>query len=206
MANELRSLRVPSPPYTSDAAASQWMRDVTNAINAVPFSIFSTTAGPNASLVTAPQGFLGLEIGSSATKHWVKTSGSTSTGWSPLSLSTVPVSSGTWLPTLANTANVSASSAYIGQWLRVGNNVTASGRVDVDPTLTATATSVYISPPVSSSFAATENAAGTAFASEITGQGAAIRAVAGNANVEMAWVSTDITNQPMYYTFTYRVI
>ena len=209
MANELRSLRVPSPPYTVDAAASQWMRDVTNTINALPFSIFSTANGPNVSLVTAPQGFFGLEIGSSATKHWVKTSGSTSTGWSPLSITTTPtLSSGTWLPTLswAGPGNISAASAYVGQWMRVGNTVTASGYVDVDPMTTATATALQISPPVASSFAAVAHAAGTAFASAIAGQGAAIRALAGSGNVEMVWMAGDVSNQPMHYTFTYLVI
>lgn len=61
------------------------MRSVTDAINGLPLSVFSTSEGPNVSAVTAPEGFLGIEIGSGATRLWIKRSGSTSTGWSALS-------------------------------------------------------------------------------------------------------------------------
>ena len=207
MANErLRSIRVGIPPSNGDAPVDQWMRDVAGVINELPISIFSTSGGPNASNFTAPEGFLGIETGSSATRFWGKNSGSTSTGWIPFSLTTFVASSGTWLPTLTNTTNVSASSAYIGQYVRVGNVVNASVRVDVDPTLTTTATVLRLSPPIASSFGATEQAAGTAFASDIAGQGAAIRALAGAGSLEMAWISGDVSNQAMYCTFTYRVI
>ena len=87
MANErIRSIRVPLPPASGDARVDQWTRDVTNSVNGLPISIFSTSDGPNASRVTSPEGFLGIEVGSSATRFWVKNSGSTSTGWRALAL------------------------------------------------------------------------------------------------------------------------
>lgn len=73
------------PPSTGSADLDSWMRDVTAAINGMPFSVFSTSNGPNVSNVTAPQGFLGIEIGSGATRLWIKHAGSDSTGWSALS-------------------------------------------------------------------------------------------------------------------------
>ena len=86
MANErLRGLKVRLPPSTGNADLDSWARDVTSALNGLPISIFSTSDGPNASNVTAPQGFLGIEIGSSSTRLWFKRSGSTSTGWSTFS-------------------------------------------------------------------------------------------------------------------------
>jgi len=85
VADEIRSFRVPAPPPTKDFAVKRWMDDVTNSINNLPFSIFSTSDGPNQSAVTAPEGFFGIEIGSSSTKFWLKESGSTSTGWSTVS-------------------------------------------------------------------------------------------------------------------------
>lgn len=112
---------------------------------------------------------------------------------------------GTYTPTLTNVTNLAASTAYQCQFMRIGNTVTVSGRVDVDPTAIG-ATALGISLPIASNFGATEDCAGTAFASGIAGQGAAIRGDAANNRAEMAWVTGDITNQPMYFTFTYQVI
>lgn len=61
------------------------MTEVMQAVNGLPFSQFSTSDGPNQSNVTAPQGFFGIEIGSSSTKFWFKEVGSDSTGWSAVS-------------------------------------------------------------------------------------------------------------------------
>lgn len=86
MANpRIRSILVPQPPASGNPAVDTWMRDVTATLNGLPFSIFSTsTTGPN-SRVTAPEGFLGIDVGSSVTKLWIKTSGSQNTGWSHFS-------------------------------------------------------------------------------------------------------------------------
>lgn len=115
------------------------------------------------------------------------------------------ITAGTYTPTLDNTTNVSASTAYQCQYLRVGNTVTVSGLVDVDPTI-AVATVLGISIPIASNFGAVEDCAGVAFASGIAGLGAAVRANVANDRAEMAWVATDLTNQPMYFTFTYQII
>ena len=81
----LRPRRIPLPPKTDNPAVDAWMREVSEAVNGLPLSYFSTADGPNTSNVTAPQGFLGIEIGSSTTRLWIKQSGSTSIGWSALS-------------------------------------------------------------------------------------------------------------------------
>ena len=112
----------------------------------------------------------------------------------------------TYTPTLTNVANLDASTAYHSQYLRVGNVVTVSGRVDADPTAPATLTQLGISLPIASNFAATQDCAGVAFASGIAGQGAAIRGDATNDRAEMVWISGDVTNQPMYFTFSYEII
>lgn len=92
MADELRSILVPQPSNTTDFETDRWRQDVTNAINNLPFSIFSSTDGPNQSAITAPEGFFGIEVGnsSSLTKFWFKESGSTSTGWTPLGGNVIP--------------------------------------------------------------------------------------------------------------------
>lgn len=114
--------------------------------------------------------------------------------------------SGTYTPTLTNVANLAASTAYQCQYMRVGNVVTVSGKVDVDPTLATTSTQLGISLPIASNFGAAEDCAGVAFASGIAAQGAAILADTTNDRAQMQWISGDITNQPMYFTFTYEVI
>lgn len=113
---------------------------------------------------------------------------------------------GVYTPTLTNVANLAASTAYQCQYMRAGSVVTVSGKVDVDPNLAATSTQLGISLPIASAIAAAEDCAGVAFASGIAAQGAAILGDAANGRAQMQWVSGDITNQPMYFIFSYRVI
>lgn len=64
------------------------------------------------------------------------------------------VAAGTYTPTLTAVANVSTSTPSVMQWLRVGNTVTVSGRVDVKATAVAL-TQIGISLPVASALTAT---------------------------------------------------
>lgn len=124
----------------------------------------------------------------------------------PSAAATLPILDyGKYTPTLTNVANVAASTAYPCKWMRIGNVVTVSGRVDVDPTAAAS-TQLGISLPVASNFGAAEDAAGTAFCPAVAGQGAAILADAANNRLQMQWVAVDVTNQSMYFTATYEVI
>lgn len=116
------------------------------------------------------------------------------------------LAAGTYTPTLTNVANLDASTAYQCQYMRVGNTVTVSGRVDIDPTLAATSTQLGISLPVASALSATNQLAGTAAASSVAGQVAAILGDATNDRATLQYVSSDVTNQPMYFTFTYQVL
>ena len=123
-----------------------------------------------------------------------------------LTINVGPITSGVYTPTLTNVANLDASTAYECQYMRVGAVVTVSGKVDVDPTAPAASTQLGISLPIASNLGAAEDCAGSAFASGIAGQGAAIVGDAANDRAQMQWVSGDVTNQPMYFTFTYAVI
>lgn len=119
---------------------------------------------------------------------------------------TLGFADGTYNPTLTNVANVTASTAYQCQYLRVGNTVVVSGKFDIDPTLTATATQLGISLPIASNIGAAQNCGGVAFASGIASQGAAIVGDATNDRAEVQYISTDTTNQPMYFIFQYLII
>lgn len=114
--------------------------------------------------------------------------------------------SSTWTPTLTNAANLDASTASECQYIRIGNTVTGSCRVSVDPTTTVTSTQLGISLPVASNFGAVEDAAGSCAATGIAGQSAGIIADATNDRMEMRWLAGDVTNQPMSCSFSYQVI
>jgi len=64
------------------------------------------------------------------------------------------VFSGTYTPSLANTTNITTSTPYQFQYTRIGNVVTVSGRVNIDPTASATASELGISLPIASAFPA----------------------------------------------------
>ena len=116
------------------------------------------------------------------------------------------LNSGVYTPTLTNVANLAASTAYQAQWSRNGSVVNVTGKVDVDPTLTATATQLGISLPVASNIGAAEDVGGVAFATGIAGMGGGIIGDAANDRAELNWVATDVTNQPVSYSFSYRII
>jgi len=112
---------------------------------------------------------------------------------------------GTYTPTLTNVANVAASTAYQCQYMRVGNTVTVSGKVDADPTA-AGATQLGISLPIASNIGAQEDCAGTAASSAVAGLCAAILGDAANNRAEMSWVAVDVANRSFYFQFMYEVI
>jgi len=116
------------------------------------------------------------------------------------------ITSGVYTPTLFNVANLSASTAFVCQWLRVGATVTVSGRVDVDPILTATDTQLGISLPIASNFANSVECAGTAWAPTLTSEGGAILADTVNDRAVLEWKAVDVTNAARFFSFSYQVM
>lgn len=111
---------------------------------------------------------------------------------------------GVYTPTLTNTTNLDASTAYECQYMRVGATVTVSGKVDVDPTAAAS-TVLGISLPIASNIGATEDLAGTA-ANPAAQESAALLGDAANNRATMQWIAVGTANRTMYFTFTYQVI
>jgi hypothetical protein len=72
------------------------------------------------------------------------------------------VFSGTYTPTLTNGGNVAASTANINQYMRVGNVVTVSGFVTIDPTSANVDTILDMSLPVASAMTSARQVGGTA--------------------------------------------
>jgi hypothetical protein len=115
------------------------------------------------------------------------------------------LTSGTYTPTLTGVVNVTASTAYVCQYLRVGSVVMVSGQVDIDPTA-AGDTQLGLSLPVASAFATPEQCGGVAVSSAVAGQSAAISADVTNDYALMRWVAVDTANRTMSFSFTYVIV
>lgn len=134
----------------------------------------------------------------------VSITGGSITGLTTLSLSTGAITAGTYTPTLTNTANIAASTAFECQYLRVGATVTVSGIVNIDPTNTAAFTNLKMSLPVASNFGATSDLAGVATMTTAYGS---FQADATNDLASLTFTSDGTAaNATWAFTFTYQVI
>lgn len=78
--------RIFAPPPSGNREMDRWLQDVTQVLNnQIPaFIISSTTDGPESRVTAEAPTFL-MDIGSSATTYWAKTSGTTTLGWQAIS-------------------------------------------------------------------------------------------------------------------------
>lgn len=115
------------------------------------------------------------------------------------------IAHGTYTPTLTNTTNVAASThSTAAQYLRIGNTVTVSGVVTIDPTA-AGSTVLDMSLPIASNLASVGNLAGTCNAPNPNEAGAVLGEITNDrARIQFTAVST--TNNAWYYHYTYRII
>ena len=85
-------------------------------------------------------------------------------------LALTDLTSGTYTPTAAGVANIQSITVGTFHYIRVGNEVSFSGYVTVDPTAANTITTLTLTLPISSTLGdATEDAAGTATPAGATG-------------------------------------
>lgn len=117
------------------------------------------------------------------------------------------VGSGTYTPTLTNVLSINASTAYKCQWMRVGNVVTVSGRVDMTPNGPTMASGIQlgISLPIASNFSASEDCGGAIGIAQDTSWAMSVRGDATNDRAEIAGVPNSSNNRAYYFTFTYEV-
>lgn len=116
------------------------------------------------------------------------------------------VKSGTFTPTLTNVANVSSSTAFDVQYLRVDNTVTASGRVDIAPTAAGVDTQLRMTLPVASALTGGAQLGGAAFCTGVASQGAGIIADPVTDQALFRFVASASGSAPFMFSFTYRVI
>jgi len=118
------------------------------------------------------------------------------------------LAAGTYTPTLTGIANVASSTAYDCQYMRVGNTVTVSGKLEVTPTANNTQTTINISLPVPSAFTLTENLSGVAHTTVNTtaGHGGSIDADTTLFEAVLDYYETHGASDTFTFTFTYTVI
>ena len=124
--------------------------------------------------------------------------------WNDLA-TTATVLSGTYTPTLFNTANISSSTPLQCQYMRVGSVVTVSGGVAVTPTLLATLTTLGISLPIASTISAAQNLGGAANSASVASASAAVFGDTANSRGTMQMVSVGTGSETFYFSFTYLI-
>lgn len=139
--------------------------------------------------------------------QYLKNDGSGILSWdTPVAVTT----SSAYTPTLTNSTNITASTAYLCTYHQIGDVVTVSGRVSITPTAGAwTQTILRMSIPVASAFTANEEGAGTANAINIqgnNGNAAGIRARATGGDMEFVWLANDTNAHDFFFTFSYQIV
>lgn len=137
----------------------------------------------------------------------LQTNGSGILSWAPLSSGTT---SSTYTPTLTNSTNVSASTAYVTNYYQIGDVVTVAGRVSITPTTGAwTQTIMRMSVPVGTALTVNEEGGGVANAVNIQGNNgntAGIRARALGGEMEFVWLANDTNAHDFFFTFSYQIV
>lgn len=111
---------------------------------------------------------------------------------------------GTYTPTLSNTTNIAASTAYQCSYSRIGNTVFVWGKLDIDPTA-AVATLLGVSLPIASNLGVEGDLGGTASCRSFT-QSAGITADITNDSAQFNFIAADVSNRTWDFNFNYRVI
>lgn len=119
-------------------------------------------------------------------------------------LNNATIEFGTYTPTVTAGTNIAATTAFSGQYMRIGSVVTVSGFVEVDPT--AVGNSIwYHSLPIASNLGATEHLGGT-FTSATNGNFGGVYADGAGDRALFRFNSTTTANAGYHFSYTYRII
>jgi hypothetical protein len=116
---------------------------------------------------------------------------------------------GTYTPTLTNTSNITASTAYPAQWMRVGRTVTVSGRVEITAAANSTGTELRVSLPVAATFTALGECCGAGSFGDVQAGGSdiKIRGQVGGSTARFSYTTgtSAVAVREASYTFTYTI-
>lgn len=107
-----------------------------------------------------------------------------------------------YTPTLTNTTNIAASTAYETYYIRIGNTIHVWGTVDIDATTASTVCEMGFSLPVSTSLTQIYDVAGTASFEDNTS--VQIKADVGNTRAVWRFTPQTATNNKYSFHFTYK--
>lgn len=113
------------------------------------------------------------------------------------------VYSGSYTPVAVLGTNAAAATTYSSQYMKVGNAVTVSGQIDIDPTATGN-TLVYINLPIASALSDQYDVGGV-FASATNSNFGGIYADFANDRALFRFNSTTTANGGYHFTFTYEL-
>jgi hypothetical protein len=137
----------------------------------------------------------------------VATGGITATqNTNDITITSPALASGQYIPVLNNNTNVAGSTAFQAQWLRVGDTVTVSGKVTIDPVQNNQQTILNISLPVPSNFGSQEDLSGVAGCPSVSGQQAGIYADTVGDRAALDFVSGSSSIHDFFFTFSYQII
>lgn len=114
------------------------------------------------------------------------------------------LASSNYTPTIANGANVDASTAYDLKYTRVGDKVHVFGKVDIDATVALTNTTVEFTLPVASNIGAVDDAIGNG--GEDYGVRVTMYGNVGADRIVMHLLPTGTGNTTYYFSFDYVII
>lgn len=114
--------------------------------------------------------------------------------------------SGTSAPALTSVANVASSSASTGIYMRIGNIVQFSGQFTVTPTADATLTTIRVTTPIETAFAATTDASGTATAKGTAFGSAQVIGIVGTSKMLISFTSSGTGAHTVTYSAMYKII
>jgi hypothetical protein len=122
-----------------------------------------------------------------------------------ITISAPTVLGGTYTPSLTNVTNVTSSTAFQCQYMRIDGTVSVSGKVTIDPSSNGAATRLGISLPVASNIGAEEDVGGVGSCTDIQ-QSGGVMGDATNNRATLEFISTSSTTRDWYFNFSYQII
>ena len=116
------------------------------------------------------------------------------------------VYSSTYTPTITNGVNVDGSTAFACRYVRIGDVVTVSGQVNVDPTAASTYTRIEMSLPIASNLSNSYELCGVASGATAAIAHFGILASTADDRAIFDGQSSSTVNQAFYFTFSYLII
>ena len=111
--------------------------------------------------------------------------------------------SGTYTPTATAISNITSITELETLYIKIGDIVTVSGQMNIDPTSASTLTELYLSLPIDTNFTSVVDASGSITSS--VGNNGKISANASEDKAIMQFIGANAANSTYAFTFQYRI-